>query len=377
MRLLSIDVGIKNLAICLLDVVEPETTAVHRILVWDVVDICHSDQENADIAHRASNRPKCAKCSLNAAFFYYKDNVLQLLCKRHSTKMRESEHLLLATTDFNLSEYKKVLNGSTAKLYAFCQEHDNEWTDVTIDTAAKSNSIINPKSKPKIHEFKTVMQDRVRHIARTRYLHAYDEAVLALLLINPNPTNTTANTNSNTICMPISKSKSTPEYVSLITVGSNLMTKLDKLFYSSEASSTSSSASESLVPDRVIIENQISPIATRMKTVQGMLTQYFLVRGVDPANISFISAANKLKSSLVSSLSDPTELDDNAFTYTYSDRKKMGIACVRKLFKLQQQQQALQLDNATAPYWNQVFESHKKKDDMADSLLQALSYLKK
>ena len=373
MRLLSIDVGIKNLAICLLDVVvvagddvvETESNAVHRILVWDVVDICHSDQENADIVNRASNRPKCAKCSLNAAFFYYKDNVLQLLCKRHSTKMRESEHLLLATTDFKLAEYKKVLNGSAVKLYAFCKEHDNAWADAIVDTDTDS------KTKPKIHELKSVLQDRVRHIARTRYLHAYDETMLALLIINTNPANTT----SNTIVKTISKPKSTPEYVSLITVGSNLMTKLDKLFYSSE----------SLVPDRVIIENQISPIATRMKTVQGMLTQYFLVRGVDPANISFISAANKLKSSLVSSLSNPTELDDNAFTYTYSDRKKMGIACVRKLFKLQQQQeqqeqqqqQNLQLDNATAPYWNQVFESHKKKDDMADSLLQALSYLKK
>ena len=356
MRLLSIDVGIKNLAICLLDINnvaihntvgdETETTAVHQVLVWDIVDICHSDQENADIVNRASNRPKCAKCSLNAAFFYYKDNVLQLLCKRHSTKMRESEHLLLAPTDFKLSEYKKILNGSVAKMYAFCAKHDND----------------NPESesKQKIHELKSVLQERVRHIARTRYLHAYDEAVLALL--NP----TSSNTTSNTI---IKRPNSTPEYVSLITVGSNLMTKLDKLFYSSE----SSSASESLIPDRVIIENQISPIATRMKTVQGMLTQYFLVRGVDPANISFISAANKLKSSLVSSLSDPTELDDNAFTYTYSDRKKMGIACVRKLF----QQQKLQLDNVTAPYWNKVFESHKKKDDMADSLLQALSYLKK
>ena len=366
MRLLSIDVGIKNLAICLLNINNVNDTNVNnqivtRILVWDVVDICHSDQENADIADRASNRPKCAKCSLNAAFFYYKDNVLQLLCKRHSTKTRESEHLLLATTDFKLAEYKRVLNGSVAKLYAFCQEHDTEWTIALNDSD-------NPKPKPKIHELKSVLQDRVRHIARTRYLHAYDETILALLMINPNP----ANTNSNAIIKTTSKSKSTPEYVSLITVGSNLMTKLDKLFYSSE----SSSASESFVPDRVIIENQISPIATRMKTVQGMLTQYFLVRGIDPANISFISAANKLKSSLVSSLSDPTEIDD-AFTFTYSDRKKMGIACVRKLFTQQQQQQTLlQLDNVTAPYWNKVFESHKKKDDMADSLLQALSYLK-
>lgn len=362
MRLLSIDVGIKNLAICLLDVVavtgETETNAVHRILVWDVVDICHSDQENADIADRALNRLKCAKCSLHAAFFYYKNNVLQLLCKRHSTKTRESENLLLAATDFKIAEYKKVLNGSVAKLYAFCQKHEHD------------NDNPESESKQKIHELKSVLQERVRYIARTRYLHAYDEAVLALL--NPIPAN------SNTI---IKKPNSTPEYVSLITVGSNLMTKLDKLFYSS---GSSSSASESLAPDRVIIENQISPIATRMKTVQGMLTQYFLVRGVDSANISFISAANKLKSSLVSSLSDPTELDDNAFTYTYSDRKKMGIACVRKLFKLQEQQEQqqqqqqtlLQLDNVTASYWNKVFESHKKKDDMADSLLQALSYLK-
>lgn len=358
MRLLSIDVGIKNLAVCLLDVVvvagddKPETTAVHRVLVWDIVDICHSDQENADIAHRASNRPKCAKCSLNAAFFYYKDNVLQLLCKRHSTKTRESEHLLLATTDFNLSEYKKVLNGSVAKMYAFCQEHEHDKNDPESE------------SKQKIHELKSVLQERVRHIARTRYLHVYDEAVLALL--NPIPSN------SNTIIKTTSKSKSTPEYVSLITVGSNLMTKLDKLFYSSGSSSTTS---ESLVPDRVIIENQISPIATRMKTVQGMLTQYFLVRGVDPANISFISAANKLKSSLVSSLSDPTEIDDDPFTY--SDRKKMGIACVRKLFTQQQhQQKKLHLDPVSASQWSKVFESHKKKDDMADSLLQALSYLK-
>ena len=28
----------------------------------------------------------------------------------------------------------------------------------------------------------------------------------------------------------------------------------------------------------IIIENQISPIATRMKTIQGLLTQYFIMK---------------------------------------------------------------------------------------------------
>ena len=46
----------------------------------------------------------------------------------------------------------------------------------------------------------------------------------------------------------------------------------------------------------VIIENQISPIATRMKTLQGMLAQYYIMK--DPRNslvLEFISSSNKLK----------------------------------------------------------------------------------
>jgi hypothetical protein len=45
--------------------------------------------------------------------------------------------------------------------------------------------------------------------------------------------------------------------------------------------------------DHIVIENQISPIANRMKTLQGMIAQYFIMRGKE--TISFISSANKLK----------------------------------------------------------------------------------
>jgi len=44
----------------------------------------------------------------------------------------------------------------------------------------------------------------------------------------------------------------------------------------------------------VLIENQISPLANRMKTVQGMLAQYFIMR-YENIRIEFISSANKLK----------------------------------------------------------------------------------
>ena len=58
--------------------------------------------------------------------------------------------------------------------------------------------------------------------------------------------------------------------------------------------------------DRVIIENQISPIANRMKTVQGMLSQYFLMSN-DKLDIEFISSINKLK--------------DDDIHETYAERK--------------------------------------------------------
>ena len=45
--------------------------------------------------------------------------------------------------------------------------------------------------------------------------------------------------------------------------------------------------------DTVLIENQIGKIAVRMKSIQGMLTQYFVGRGVE--TIEYVSSMNKLK----------------------------------------------------------------------------------
>jgi hypothetical protein len=100
--------------------------------------------------------------------------------------------------------------------------------------------------------------------------------------------------------------------------------------------------------DTVIIENQLSTLATRMKTLQGMITQYFIMRGVP--NIQFISATNKLKL-----FSDAN--DDKDMTNEYADRKKRSIEITRTLIPAEQKLK---------------FEKHKKKDDLADCFLQGL-----
>jgi hypothetical protein len=107
--------------------------------------------------------------------------------------------------------------------------------------------------------------------------------------------------------------------------------------------------------DYVIIENKIGPLAIRMKTIQGMLVQYFVMSPVEVKNVEFISASNKLKD---------CDLKDKS---KYSDRKKLGIA------------KCLETITTNINYSNQIdyFNAHKKKDDLADSFLQGLWFLSK
>jgi hypothetical protein len=111
--------------------------------------------------------------------------------------------------------------------------------------------------------------------------------------------------------------------------------------------------------DHVIIENQISPIANRMKTVQGMLAQYFIMRG--QTNIVFVSSANKLKG-----YEHIMEKKAEGSKMTYSDRKKAGIKVTQFL-----------LVDTTATAKLEYFNKHKKKDDLADCFLQGVWYINK
>ena len=104
--------------------------------------------------------------------------------------------------------------------------------------------------------------------------------------------------------------------------------------------------------DCVIIENQISPIANRMKTIQGMIAQYFIDKNVKL--IKFISASNKLKNFT------------NEAVSSYNDRKKLGIKITKELLVTNK--------NLNKHIIN--FDKSNKKDDLADSFLQALWYIK-
>jgi len=104
-----------------------------------------------------------------------------------------------------------------------------------------------------------------------------------------------------------------------------------------------------------IIENQISPIANRMKTIQGMITQEFIMRNCP--KIEYISSSNKLNHFLSKSQTKEK-------MYNYKAHKKDSINICRNIIESQY------------PKWLHVFDNAgTKKDDLADSFLQGLWYI--
>ena len=99
------------------------------------------------------------------------------------------------------------------------------------------------------------------------------------------------------------------------------------------------------VADIVLVENQM---AAKMAVVQGMVIQYWVLKGA--ATIEIVSPTNKLKML-------------EAGKTTYAERKKLSVTHTRTLLR------TLNLENPE-------FETHKKKDDLADTFLQAIWYLR-
>jgi hypothetical protein len=142
----------------------------------------------------------------------------------------------------------------------------------------------------------------------------------------------------------VAKSKNANQ-IHLVEIGKRIKAQFDEVF-------------SKYTPTHVILENQISPIAGRMNTIQGMVAQYFIMRDTnDCLKIDFISSAGKLKG-----------FGDKAQeTNTYKDHKRDGIAFCHQFMAA----------NPLLASFRQIIEAAAKKDDLADCFLQGIYYLKR
>lgn len=277
MKILSIDVGIKNLAFCLFD--KSPTSEQFKITKWDIADI--SEQE---------------------------DNVLCGFIEPNKALLEKNE------TCNKPAKFKKDDK-------CFCLKHSKK-QQVSIPTSEQKMSFINKQKIQKLLEIAD--KHNIKYEPKTK-------KVELIKIINEH-------ININYF-QPIESKKAAD--VDLFNIGVNIKTKFNKLF-----------ENEGEI-DYVIIENQIGPLAIRMKTIQGMIVQYFIMSNLNVKHIEFISASNKLKDCHVK---DKTK---------YSDRKKLGITkCLEIIttdFRF----------NEHVSYFNK----HKKKDDLSDSFLQGMWFL--
>lgn len=118
-----------------------------------------------------------------------------------------------------------------------------------------------------------------------------------------------------------------------------------------------------LTADIVVIENQPVLKNPTMKSIQMVLYSYFLIYGYTDdnskiTNIALFNAGRKLD------IYDGPKIEGVKDSSTYAGRKKLSIIYT---------QYFLRNNNEKLDFFNK----HKKKDDLADSYLQCLTYYKK
>lgn len=155
--------------------------------------------------------------------------------------------------------------------------------------------------------------------------------------------------------VPIKVVKQNANHVHLVEIGKQIRTQMDEVI-------------AGIKVDIVILENQISPIAGRMNTIQGMLAQYFIMKpdiSLVP-KIEFISSSGKLKDYKGSKVGT-TDGSNVPVGTTYKDHKRDGIAFCRDFMTKNEGLRTCQ----------EVLETSNKKDDLADCFLQGIYYLKR
>ena len=273
MFLLSFDVGIKNLAYCLLSIqdnVDNNSKHFIEIVKWNIIDLSCDHVEEAETVVKVLKQ--CCKCKKSATY-----------CTHSNTMLPE--------------DVKK-----------YCKKHAEEAQLPMHPKLLKSNS----KS------------------GHTPY-------IVPLSIINK---------------------KVSCNKINIVDLGKNIKCHLDVIF-----------AEHMDKLDAILIENQIGNLAGRMNVLQGMISQYFIMRNI--TNIEFISATNKLK------------LFKTVINKKAEDAKGGNLDNVleneKKLYKMRKDVGKMVCRSLLSFYpklneWITKYDKHKKRDDLADCFLQGYYY---
>jgi len=309
-KILSIDIGIKNLAFCLFEI----ENNIYSVKKWDIVNI---GEETPLLCSEIENEKSNSKIKSS--------NKQQL----HPQSLQQSLNNNVCNKP---AKYTK--NGK-----CFCLKHSKKQI-FQIPTKELESAYLNKQKINKLFELAEKYNiEYTKPIKKIDLIHLLNQYVVNKCF------ETVTATNSNK--------------VDIISIGKNIKTKFDIIFESYFTSQQ--------IIDVILIENQISPIANRMKTIQGMVAQYFIMKNSNQY-IEFVSSFNKLKDVNTNNTNNTknSEYEDKTDKKKYNERKKLGIKiCLENLE-----------NNNINDEWIKFFNIHNKKDDLADCFLQGIWYIK-
>lgn len=105
MKLLSIDVGLKNLAFCLF---QKEEDGVFSINIWDVINITGVEEEVKQVYQCNETLKNGRVCGKNAK--YMKHDCVSYLCMKHSNGQLIQPNGMKNITKYNVNELKKLID---------------------------------------------------------------------------------------------------------------------------------------------------------------------------------------------------------------------------------------------------------------------------
>lgn len=350
-RIMSFDIGIKNMAYCIFELNPKEiNNNPFKILDWNILNLMEKEEphlfcncsaiKTKEKKERISKNPKKSK---------------KVVCLKNDIPALENKFIDASDTlnNTNTTNQDQIkLCGRAAKFKKgdslYCEKHVKTQSAYIIPTKRISLSSL---KKQKLEELlKICVEFSILEEGESiRTKKAALEKMDAFFKVR---------------CLDsvIEQKSKTAGATDLIIIGKNMKILLNQI-------------SEIERITHVIIENQISPIANRMKTVQGMLAQYFIMKNTD-INIDFISSANKLrifsspKGAVVnngekSSLDLSNNNTEETTRQKYSQHKKDGVFYTIQILE----------KNPWLHIWNSHVSQSKKKDDLADSFLQGLWFL--
>lgn len=298
MRVISFDIGIKNMAYCILS-----KTDQINITDWNVLNLMNEEPQmnhlcSCVIPGKTKKLPskvcgKKAKYAKNDAYY----------CEKHAKSNKEFMMPTKETTSTYLKKQKLQSLIDICHSHLLCLENET------------------PKMK------------------KDDYLRVLEDFYAKKCL-----------------CVLNNKKKKSASEVDLIEVGRNMKRLMNEIPDIQEIT-------------HVVIENQISPIANRMKTIQGMLAQYFIMIN-ENIDIVFVSSSHKLKQ--FNEINTTYEKEENHTNHykpknnpNYKENKLDGVFYCNKILEA----------NDILQKWRDKMNT-KKKDDLADSFLQGLWHFK-